>query len=404
MQDNASAVGAPTRPGFTRDRFTWAAYLLLGYFAYMESLLGPLMPFLRAELNLNYAIGSLHVSAFAVGMVLIGLLGDALVRRLGSRLALWGGAAGMAVGAAGLALAGHPALTIAASGLMGTLGTLLLVTQQASLAHRHGERRAVAFTEGNILAGLCAMFAPLTVGLAVSGGISWRASLLLPLPLLAIMLLREGRRPVPEPTYQTGDRAQQQGLSPRFWAYWLVTFASVAAEWSFGFFGADYMHTIAGLPIEQAVTAMSIFFLAMFIGRIIGSGLSHRLLPEHVLTGAVAIALLGAVLFWQAPSVTLTIAGLALAGLGVGNLYPFSLAAAIGAAPEQAARASTRVTLATGTAILLAPLVLGSSADWVGIGSAFALVPTLLVVALVLTLAVQWVPRWVRASAGKHAS
>src|SRR3712207_8341422 len=34
---------------FVRHPLTWVTYALVGYFAYLETVLGPLMPFLRAE-------------------------------------------------------------------------------------------------------------------------------------------------------------------------------------------------------------------------------------------------------------------------------------------------------------------------------------------------------------------
>ena len=53
-------------------------YGLVGYFAFMETVLGPIMPFLRTELDLDYTTASLHFSAFALGAVLLGLFGDKL--------------------------------------------------------------------------------------------------------------------------------------------------------------------------------------------------------------------------------------------------------------------------------------------------------------------------------------
>jgi hypothetical protein len=66
-----------THHPFNRDRRTWAAYLLLGLFAYLETSIGPVMPFLRAELGLGYAVASLHFSAFAAGGVAAGLTASA---------------------------------------------------------------------------------------------------------------------------------------------------------------------------------------------------------------------------------------------------------------------------------------------------------------------------------------
>ncbi|MFN8531064.1 MAG: MFS transporter [Anaerolineae bacterium] len=90
---------------FTRDRFTWLAYFLLAYFAVMQAALGPLMPFLRAELDLNYTTAALHVSAFALGMIVAGATGERLAHRMGRRRLFWLGGGGMALGALGLILA-----------------------------------------------------------------------------------------------------------------------------------------------------------------------------------------------------------------------------------------------------------------------------------------------------------
>jgi hypothetical protein len=55
--------------GFVRERLTWASYWMLGYFAFLQAILGPLMPFIRGELRLSHLIASLHFSAFALGAV-----------------------------------------------------------------------------------------------------------------------------------------------------------------------------------------------------------------------------------------------------------------------------------------------------------------------------------------------
>ncbi len=104
---------------FTRDRLTWATYLLLGYFAYLVNAFGPLMAFLRAEMHLSYTVTSLHSSAFALGTIASGLLADRAIRRWGRRVVCWTGAGGMALGAVLLTLFSTPMLTIASAWLMG---------------------------------------------------------------------------------------------------------------------------------------------------------------------------------------------------------------------------------------------------------------------------------------------
>ena len=92
----------PARHAFRRDELTWLAFGMLGFYNYLLSGLGPLMPSLREELGLSYTIASLHFSAFAVGMILAGLVGDRVVRRYGRKTVFWTGAAGLVAGAVAL--------------------------------------------------------------------------------------------------------------------------------------------------------------------------------------------------------------------------------------------------------------------------------------------------------------
>jgi len=156
----ATAVGGR----FARSEMTWASYLLLGYFGYLQTVLGPVMPFLQRDLHLSYGIAGLHFSAFAAGMVAAGLVGNRASERWGRPLTFWGGAAGMALGACALALGRQVAVTVAGSGVMGLGGTLLLVTIQAVLAQEHGARRAQAVSEANVLASVGSSLAALCVG------------------------------------------------------------------------------------------------------------------------------------------------------------------------------------------------------------------------------------------------
>ena len=64
-----AALDAGVRPG-GRDAVTWYSYLLLGYFTYVVSIQGNILPFLRDELDLSYRAVSLHTSAIAVGIIL----------------------------------------------------------------------------------------------------------------------------------------------------------------------------------------------------------------------------------------------------------------------------------------------------------------------------------------------
>ncbi|CAA9275896.1 MAG: hypothetical protein AVDCRST_MAG93-2888, partial [uncultured Chloroflexia bacterium] len=148
---------------FTRDRLTWTTYLLLGYFAYLVNAFGPLMTFLRAELNLSYTVTSLHSSAFALGSIISGLLADRAIRRWGRRVVCWTGASGIGLGAVLLTLFSTPVVTIASALFMGILGALVVILVQATLSDRHGEQRSIAFAESNVVASIGGALAPLLI-------------------------------------------------------------------------------------------------------------------------------------------------------------------------------------------------------------------------------------------------
>src|ERR671924_736247 len=104
---------------FHRDRFTWLAYLSLAFYGYFLNVLGPITPFLKDELQLTYTISSLHFTAFAVGILLIGVAGHTLIQRIGRQRSLWLGLFGMSLSAVVLLLGKRPVITIGASFLMG---------------------------------------------------------------------------------------------------------------------------------------------------------------------------------------------------------------------------------------------------------------------------------------------
>src|SRR5688572_30050970 len=80
---------------FIRDRLTWLAYAMLAYIGFSQSILGPLMPFLRTELGLNYTRGGFLPATLAIGLILSGLFGDWLARHRSRRVVFWSGAIGL---------------------------------------------------------------------------------------------------------------------------------------------------------------------------------------------------------------------------------------------------------------------------------------------------------------------
>jgi MFS family permease len=103
----------------------------------------------------------------------------------------------------------------------------------------------------------------------------------------------------------------------------------------------------------------------------------------------VAVAGLGFFVMWPAASTAQALVGLALLGVGLGNLFPLGMSVAVALAPQQAGAASGRAVAVTSLAVLLAPLLVGTAADATSLRSALAVVPVLLALALVGLLVVR---------------
>ena len=359
---------------FVRDRFTWLAYLTLGYFAYYLNAPGVAMPLLRADLDLSYSMGGLHISALAVGSVAAGLLTPGLVRRFGRRAIFWGGGAGTTVGALLLAVGHHPALTLPAITFMGLAGTTLLATVQSSLADHHGHFRALALTEANVVASGTTILAPLLVGSFARLSFGWRGALIVPAGAWLLMFLLMRDQPVPAPLERDDGDSRWNSLPRLFWFYWLALLLGVAVEWSIITWGGDFLVEAGPLTRANASLVMSAFFVAMLIGRFLGAVLARRVALAPLLLAAMVTGLVGFLIFWLVPLIGVRLGGLFLAGLGVANLFPLLLSIAMGIAGPASDLARARITLGTGSAILLAPLTLGWIADRSGISAAYLLV------------------------------
>jgi fucose permease len=364
---------------FVRDRLTWEAYILLGYYGYLLNILGPITPFLKAKLNITYTLASFHFSAFAAGMILAGLGGDLALKRLGRKRAFWIGAVGMAGGVALLTFGEHPSVTVGAAFLMGSLGSLLLVLVPAILADHHGQHNTIAVSEANVIASFASAMAPMLVGFSARSFNEWRIPLFLSLAACALIGWLFRSQQIPDKTIHADtDASAQRRLSPSFWMFWLTLVLVVSVEFCMIFWGADYLEHEAGLARATAAAVLSVFLWAMMLSRWVGSRLVRSFSTTRLVMGTLVLSSISFVLYWGFSSPIVVVAGLFFSGLGIANLYPLILSHALGEAPENTNLASARAALASGTAILILPLVLGSLADRVGLRLAYGVVVALL--------------------------
>jgi MFS family permease len=349
---------------FTRDRVTVLSYASLGTYAYCLYGLGPLLVLLRNDLNLSYALMSLHSAVFAAGALVTGASFSALCKRIGRRRLFWISAAGTATGAITLMVATTVVFTMTASAILGAGGTLLQTGTLAVLADRHDDRRDRALIEANVGASAAAILAPIFFGFLKGSGLSWRIGLLVPVP---------------------ADYGATSGLPRPCWLLCMLTGIVVGAEFCVVFYGAPMLSTTHGMTTGGAALAISLFYTGELLGRLIGSKLVQRTSYGAALVlCSLVVAMVAFLAFWLARSETLALSALFFTGIGMANLFPVSLSLAVNAAPGRTNLVTARTQLLVGCAMMVAPVALGALADQFGIFSAFSIEVTLIVLAAFL--------------------
>ena len=363
---------------FRRDQLTWVAYVLLAWFAYLQAAPGLVVAHLRDELDLSYATGGLHVTAFAGGAMLAGVVSAQLERALGRRTLLWSAAALMSVATIGLTAGRVVELTVGSALIMGVGGGLLLATIQATLADRHGELRTIALAEANLAASIAyvALIGVLSLSSALHAG--WRVALLASLAVPAVVWWSNRGLAIDA---LPSSHTTRGGLPGVFWIAAAVLFCTVAAEWCIAAWGATFVHEAANVSTDTAVALMAGYFGGVVVGRTLGSRLARRHDPAWLLALALAVTAVGFAILWPSTGLAQALVGLLLLGIGLGNVFPMGLSLTVALASTRAALASGRAVAVTSFAVLLAPLTVGALADAMSLKAALGVVPVFLALA-----------------------
>jgi fucose permease len=374
-----------------RTRLTWYAYLLSGFFTFIISIQGNIIPFLRDELQLSYAAVSLHPSALAAGMIAAGLLTERVLAAIGRRWTCLLGVAGCIGGLLAVCAAGNAAYSIAGCALVGLTGGMLPGVVGGLLADLHRGARDQAFTECGAVTYACAITANLATGVAATFAFGWRGGLLFGVAGGLLLVAIFSRDAVPEARHRT-QRAGER-VPPASWAFLVMLGLGVALEMTMLLWSPAYLEQVAGLPRTAAVAAAAAFPAAMLLGRSAGSVLVRRVAPAILYPASLSLIAPGFLAFWDGFPASVAVFGLFLAGLAIALLYPLSLSFAVGAAGAAGNAASVRSGLAAGTAVLTAPIALGTLADHVGLSRAYLIAPILAAAILLCFVAARTMER-----------
>jgi fucose permease len=359
-----------------RTSFVWTIYMLLGLFSFAISMIGPMVPYLQDETGMSYTLAGLHQSSFALGMITMGLFGGRLVSRNSIQKSLWGGMVLMVTGLSVMVSGRGPFFSLSGVFVMSLGGTLSLSAIQTCFAIEPRPVRRQFIMEANVVASIMTMLVPLVLLAGSVTFLGWR--IVLPVMVLCLFgiasfgVTATGRR---LRVHHDGLQTNSGKLKAAYWRIWLVMFLGVSVEWAIGFWCMTYLLGLPGNSRETAAVGTMILGLSSVLGRFAASRISNRISERRMLYAVLIIIALGFPAYWLRAGVASAFAGLALCGFASANLYPLGFSMAIGAAPNNPARASSMAPVASGVAVGLAPLLLGRLADATDMSLALLYVP-----------------------------
>jgi fucose permease len=312
----------------------------------LSAAVGPLLPALARQTDSPLgALGAL-ISALFAGALIAQVVSGPLNDRLGARPLLVTGLVLVALGGVGIAVSHALLLTLLCGVLAGVghgaidLGTSVLI------AVTYARRSVVALNLLNVFFGLGAAASPALVSLALRRWGTPLPALWLIVALAALLAPVLLWLPLPPPVARKPGAGESPSLvyrAPLLWLLAGLVLLYVGLENGLGGWVAVYVQRTTALTLAESALVASVFWGALTAGRLLAAIVGARmatLTSRELLLGSVATALLGALaLVAGAGNAGLTVAAVALVGLGFGPIFPTAMALTTAAFPASPGRA-----------------------------------------------------------------
>ncbi len=349
------------------------------------------LPTVRDALGISDGQVGLFIAAFSIGAIVGLLVSSPLLHRLGSKrmVLIWmplGGLVLIVIGVAADALRSYP-LLLAAIAVFGATVSLSDVSLNVSgSANERALGRTVmpyfhaGYSIGYVLgaavsAGAEAVHVPLWLHCAIVGLVCFAT------PFIAARWVPAGHETAEERAPRAARR--RVWLDPRTWAIGLIVFGFAYAEGG----ATDWLPLAVvderGFGNAEAAALLSVFMIAVAIGRLVGPRLVDRFGRAAVLLVECALAFIALAFVIYLPVHWVVWAACVVWGLGCALGFPLGMSAA-GDDPALAAARVSAVSIIGYTAYLVGPSLVGFVAQYTGVLLALNIVLALIVLAAIM--------------------
>ena len=364
------------------------AYVDQAAVSYSFYVVGASAAFIALALSLSETEAGLHSSAMAVGMIVAGVAGERFDGFAGVRPMHYLAMGLLALSLVLLAWAPAVTVTLAASLGVGLGAGVMFGHVTHTLGAGGGPVARLRLTRAAFVAKASQLMAPVAIAIGAMVGLEWQFVVVPVLVLLAALLVWS--RSAGEAAVVRGELER---LPRAYWLPWLLTVMVIGLEFFVVVWGGSLVAARTGESLADATLTISAFIAGMIAGRAVMSmEATGRLEAMRIIRGGLVVTFVAVLAVWVSGSWWLSAGAMAVAGFGIGILYPPCAAITLATAPGAPAAASSRLVLAAGLAILVAPLLLGVIADFSDIESAWLLVPGACVGVALLTVPVERPP------------
>ncbi len=335
----------------------------------IANIIGPLLPAIRTDININYSQGGLLLSGQFVGMLVTCLISGYLMDRVGKRSSLLAGSAMMIVGLIG-SMTAKSFMSLYVLNLITGFGYgIYEIGINALCADSSEENKGSDMNFVHFFFGVGAITAPLLAFVSTEYLGSWRYcfgfALIAPV-IVSILLIRnriEEHSVIHEKAKGAGNNSSNPFNSLFLWTAGLTAFFYVGVEVSTGGWISVYWNTmLPGSAIPASLTA-TIFWLCLTIGRLFSGKIADRIgLTTYMLAAGFGTLLLSALWSVMPPgNWTLVIVG--LLGLMLSGQFPTAMAIATSHFPGRSGTTAAFVSVFASLSGFFIPSVIGRIAD-----------------------------------------
>lgn len=355
--------------------------------------LGPLIPIITQELNINLKLMSLVFVGGSISFSASVLISGYLADRLGKRLISLFGLATTMLGLLGFSVIGSFPLLLLFNFLLAFGNGALAIGGQTTLFDIYPEKRSSMIIRLNLFFGLGGFVGPLALSFILFQQINWRFAFLTFALLFFFLLLLFMREEVTAPSPKQRPSNKETLLSvfnPTIVLCGLILLFYIGVQVPFSTWLTTYLSAF-GVQVSISSLAVSGFWLSITVGMMIFAGLSRRYKDlTLILWGSVATLVFVLIIaIWD--NVVAKMIFAALFGLSLSGIFPLCMSLAIHQKPQASGAISGFLFAMTSLGALYSQPLVGFVSEILGrergiyveLGNSILLLGTVLALVLV---------------------